>query len=239
LQNVIGILRTRRLVPEIMDDPSLEVERLHGALHGIRRINFVSRSASTLWSPIRELAQCTGLRTLGVFDVGSGLGDVLCGLWRLARRGGVALDIEGSDCSPRAVRFAAQFAAARRAPLRFRRLDAVREPLPEADVVTCSLFLHHLNDDDALQVLRSMRASAGKLVLVNDLRRCAWGMGLAHAVTPFLTRSPVVHTDSVRSVNAAFTVRELAELARRAGMAGATVSSRFPARLLLEWRRPG
>ena len=70
---------------------------------------------------------------------------------------------------------------------------------------------------------------------IDDLRRCAWGLGLARLCTPYLTRSPVVREDSVRSVRAAFTAGELKELARAAGLQGARVTTRFPARMLLEW----
>jgi len=47
----------------------------------------------------------------------------------------------------------------------------------------------------------------------------------------------VVHVDAVKSVRAAFTMTELGEMAARAGLAGATIARRWPARMLLSWQR--
>jgi len=52
------------------------------------------------------------------------------------------------------------------------------------DVVCCSLFLHHLNDAQAITVLGKMREAAGTLALVNDLARNRpgyWRHTSAHA----------------------------------------------------------
>jgi hypothetical protein len=48
-----------------------------------------------------------------------------------------------------------------------------------------------------------------------------------------LTSSRVVRVDALRSVEAAWTVRELSEIAREAGVEDASVLSAFPARMLL------
>ena len=102
----------------------------------------------------------------------------------------------------------------------------------------CSLFLHHLDEEPAAQLLRVMAAAARRLVLVNDLRRGWDGLLLAHFAGLCLTRSPVVRVDAVRSVRAAFTLAEARRLAATAGLAGASVSRRWPARFLLTWQRP-
>ena len=51
------LLRHRELEPEEMDDPAIATERLHGALLGLRRLNFVSNSARIVWPPIAKLAR--------------------------------------------------------------------------------------------------------------------------------------------------------------------------------------
>jgi hypothetical protein len=62
---------------------------------------------------------------------------------------------------------------------------------------------------------------------------------LAYVGTRLLSASPIVHVDGPLSVAAAFTCVEAQELARRAGLEGATVARRWPFRFLLTWsRRP-
>ena len=68
------------------------------------------------------------------------------------------------------------------------------------DVVTCSLFLHHLDDEQAVAFLRWAAATAAHQVLVNDLERSGLGLALAHVAVRLLTTSDVVHTDGPRSV---------------------------------------
>ena len=111
-------------------------------------------------------------------------------------------------------------------------------PLPGYDAVTCSLFLHHLDEDQALAYLRWAAATAAHQVLVNDLIRGRIGLALAHVAGRILTTSDVVHVDGPRSVEGAFTREEARALAERAGLHGATVGWRWPFRYLLKWDRP-
>ena len=67
--------------------------------------------------------------------------------------------------------------------------------------------------------------AARQLVLINDLSRCGTGLLLAHLAGRLLTTSDVVRIDGPLSVRAAFTPAEAAQLAARAGLAGATVES--------------
>jgi 2-polyprenyl-3-methyl-5-hydroxy-6-metoxy-1,4-benzoquinol methylase len=224
--------------PEIMDDPRLESGRHAAALRGLSRLNYLSGSARIIAKPLAELARKLGRRQLRVLDVASGAGDVPMRLLHIARRAGFELEIHGLDVSPRAVEFATARAAAEQAAIHFSVLDVLADPLPEGfDVVTCSLFLHHLADEQAVLLLQSMAKAAKHLVLVNDLRRSAAGVALAHLATWTLSGSDVVRVDGTRSVRAAFTVREAAALARAAGLKGAIVQRHWPLRFLLSWQR--
>ncbi len=229
---------SRRLRPEVMDQPGLAPGLHRAALRGLGRINFWSGSAGILWRPIAALAR-TASRPIRVLDLAAGGGDVAIRLWRKARRAGLPVSVDGCDISPVAVEHAARLAGRRRADVRFFVADALTADLPTGyDVVTCSLFLHHLTDDDAVTLLRRMGAAAGRLVLVNDLVRSRAGLLLAQVGTRLLSLSPVVHVDGPRSVEGAYTIEEARTLADRAGLGGATVGRRWPCRFLLSWSRP-
>jgi 2-polyprenyl-3-methyl-5-hydroxy-6-metoxy-1,4-benzoquinol methylase len=232
-------LRRRCRRPEIMDQPGLDRERHYQALRGLERINFLSGSARILWPPIRELTQRTGAAPLRLLDIATGAGDVPLRLWHLGRRAGLPLEVHGCDLSPQAVAYAAHKARRAGAPVRFFVWNALQDPLPQSfDIVTCSLFLHHLAEDQALILLRRMSQLAGRLVLVNDLLRSWAGFLMAYVGTRLLSTSRVVHTDGPRSVEAAFNPEEVLALARQAGLDEATVERRWPCRFLLTWRPP-
>lgn len=230
-------LARRHREPEIQDQPDLDSELLRQALAGLESINFWSCSPYVLWPSIRALGRQMQ-RPLRVLDIATGAADVPISLWRLARRAKIALQVEACDLNPRTVSFAQHRARGKRADVHVFPLDVLHQEIPHAyDVVTCSLFLHHLSDAEAVLVLGRMAQAATHLLLVNDLLRCVGGLVLAHVATPFLTRSQVNRVDSVRSVRAAFTVDEVQLLVRRAGLSGAVVEKRWPCRYLLRWAR--
>jgi SAM-dependent methyltransferase len=232
------LMSQRSRQPEIMDNPDLNPTLHVQALRGLSRINLWSRSAASLWPPLRDLARSAGSGPVRALDVATGGGDVPVRLWRQARKAGLALEVEGCDVSPVAIEHARNTAAKASAEVRFFVHDALNRPLPaEYDAVICSLFLHHLTEEEAIQFLRQLAGAARKMVLINDLARCWTGLFLAHLGTRLLTASPVVHFDGPRSVEGAFTPAEAAALAERAGLQGVRVARCWPCRYLLTWRR--
>lgn len=231
-------LRQRQLEPEDIDDPTLEKEKLFGALAGLTRINFLSASAGHVWRPILRLARELKLPRLRILDVATGGGDIPLALWRKGKRAGIPLEILGVDISERALEFAAKHCQECGSDVRFEQRDILQHGLPEGfDVIASSLFLHHLTDAHAEQMLAAAAKATKHLVLINDLRRGAYGLALSYFAGHILSSSPVVRVDAVRSVRAAFTMREALAMAEKAGMMGATIHRRWPARYLLQWRK--
>ncbi len=216
-----------------MDDPELDPALHLGALVGLERINAVSGTARALWRPLREIAKGGPLRVL---DIACGAGDVAIGLRRRARAAGLPIEIEGCDVSPFALAHATARAAARGIDAGFFACNVLKDPFPRGyDVYLCTLFLHHLRESEAVELLRRM--ATGRALLASDLVRSRPGYWAARVGTRFLTRSPVVHEDAKASVEGAFTRAELHALADAAGLKGARIRPHWPFRMLLEWRR--
>jgi SAM-dependent methyltransferase len=238
---MVRLLDVRRRLrrPELMDQPDLD-PRLHvEALRGLERINLLSGSARILWPTLERLARASGADGVRVLDVATGAGDVPIRLWLRARRAGLRLHIDGCDRSGCAIAHARRRAEERQADVHFFEWDALSGPLPRGyDALVSSLFLHHLEEGQAADLLGRMATAARRLLLINDLERSRAGLLLAYIGTHILSASPVVHTDGPLSVAAAFTRDEVLALAARAGLAGATVRRRWPFRFLLTWSRP-
>jgi hypothetical protein len=224
----------RDRVPEWMDDPALPVRQHDHALRGLARLNAISRSHRLLWPRLRTLARRSE-GPLQVLDVASGAADLPVRLDRVARNVGVRLRWILTDRSPHALAHA--LGRARQAGLDCRavQVDAVREPLPRADVVINSLFLHHFDQEDVVRILRGMREAARQAVGVTDLRRTSLALGLVWLGSRLVTRSPVVHHDATASVRAAHEPGEVRNLTERAGMTGACVEVVDPVRWRLWW----
>ena len=230
---LLSSLLCRNRQPEVMDQPGLDPVAHEHALRDLARINWWSRSASILWPTIRAHALKTQ-RPLRVLDVATGAGDVPIGLLNRAKRAGLALEVSACDISETALHYAQKRATAAGVAIRFFHHDILTNPLPDGfDIVTASLFLHHLDEADAIVVLQRMQASATRAVLVNDLERNRIGYIMAWIGTRILSRSPVVHVDGPLSVRGAFSITEALMLAEQAGLRGAKIARHWPFRFLL------
>jgi 2-polyprenyl-3-methyl-5-hydroxy-6-metoxy-1,4-benzoquinol methylase len=231
-------LSERCRMPELMDQPDLDVAEHERALRGLARINRLSRSDAILWPSIKRLAHARGGAPIRVLDVATGGGDVPIALAKRASRAGLAVEIDGCDVSPDAVYYARQRAEQSGLNLRFFELDVLGTPIPSGyDVITSSLFLHHLDEDDACAFLRRAADATSGLLMVNDLVRGPAGYLLAWVGCRFLSRSPVVWYDGPVSVAGAFSLAEVRKLAASAGLDGVSLTRRWPCRFLLSWSR--
>jgi 2-polyprenyl-3-methyl-5-hydroxy-6-metoxy-1,4-benzoquinol methylase len=226
-------LRTRERIPERMDDPAIDTGEHRRALAALARINRLTNSAGVFWPVIRVLAR-ESKRPIRLLDVATGSGDVPARLQARARRAGIDLEIAACDKSATAIGVARQ----KHEGIEFFVHDSLHQVLPRGfDLVTCSLFLHHLSNDEAIALLSNMENAARRLVLVNDLDRSRISMFAVWLACRVLTRSSIVRYDGPASVRSAFTAAEALNLAERCGLFGAVVKRRFPARFLLAWER--
>ncbi len=244
-------LKHRILVPEKMDDPSLDPIEHRRALAGLRRVNWFSGTGQRLAREIIRIAAERNKFSLTVLDLGCGGGDVACQVACSASSNSASskLDVSvyGWDLSSTAIETAKgeqnrllskanQNDKAALTKVRFEVTNALQQQEERKfDVVYCCLFLHHFSEQQAVELLSQMRRLARCSVIVDDLRRTRCGWWLAKLGCHLLSRSPVVHFDGPQSVRAAFSNTEVIKLAERAGLKDATIRLHWPERFLLRW----
>lgn len=232
--------------PELMDDPRLpEADHLH-ALQALGTINAVSRTAACLAAGVRPLLVAAGPGPLEIVDLACGGGDVTRGCARRLGRSlsGRRLHVTGIDMSPRALARARADLARDRdlahddsCRVTFATRDLVADGCPPCDVAVSSLFFHHLDDADAVGLLRSMRAACRLGFVVSDLVRSRLGLILAVLGTGLLSTSRVARVDGPLSVRAARTGGEYRRLLDAAGLPEATIRRAWPERVVISWHR--
>lgn len=220
-----------------MDDPALP-ELLHiQALHGLRRINAVSRTSQTLFKQLRQCLSDERGQPRRILDVACGDGDNAIQLAQLARRHGLPWQIAGCDISDRSIKFARDLSERRGVALDFFEADVLRGlELQGYDAMVNSLFLHHLETTQIIEALRQFKHA--QHVVISDLVRSRLAFGVTCVGVHLLSRCRVVHVDGPLSVRSALTPTELRRLAAEAGMQGAVVKPSWPLRQLLVWSRP-
>jgi SAM-dependent methyltransferase len=185
------------------------MERAHAVLGvGRRAVAFVERSAAR--NP-----------SLSVLDVATGSGWLPRLLRRRTAAPGTTLRVVGLDTNAQVI------AAAARASDRpsLCRGDARRLPFAprSVDLVVCTMTLHHFSRPDAVLLLKEIDAAARLNWMVCDLVRSRPLTWLATAATRALSRNELTRHDGPASARRAYSLAELRELAREAGLPTARI----------------
>jgi hypothetical protein len=119
--------------------------------------------------------------------------------------------------------------------------DALRLPFRPAsfDLVSSSLFVHHLSPDQVVDFARQSLDVCRTAVLVNDLIRHPLHLAAAYAGIP-LYRSRLTRHDAPASVRQAYTVDEMRSIWQHAGAARVDVSEHYFFRMgVIAWKTEG
>jgi hypothetical protein len=194
----------RLLVPEVLDHLSPDDPRAMRSRRDLARINWVMRQSAIM---ARALAKCPAPRVIA--DLGSGDGRFMLSVARrLAKRWpGVQLLI----CDQQDIVSAQTHAAFAKLGWRCEvRQGDIFQTLPQADIITANLFLHHF-DDAQLSRLLALASYQAKAFVACEPRRSRFALLGAHMVWA-LGANDVTRHDAVASVRAGFTNLELAAL---------------------------
>jgi 2-polyprenyl-3-methyl-5-hydroxy-6-metoxy-1,4-benzoquinol methylase len=229
---------TRNLQPEWMDDPAIDPIEHSRALAGLARLNRFSGVAGRTFRCIQRLTSQRLLpashpRRLRILDVASGSGDVPIAWVRMAKRFGIEFEITMLDISPMAISQQQRLAREHDVHVTSIQMNCLTESLPTGfDVVTNSLFMHHLEVEDASQLLRNMRAASDHAIVVCDLDRSRWNIAAVTIAGQLLTRSKTVHHDGPQSVRGAFTQQEFGWIGEKSLGMPMQIQSAFPCRFI-------
>ena len=199
-----------------MDLPNPDSEALRKDLEHISRLNGTFGARRAVAELFHRLT--LHLRRVVLVDLASGYGDHARNLTVRARARQVDVAVIALDSQLKTLQIARSATPPDHKVL-YVQADARQLPLrtKQADLVFCSLALHHFSEEDALTVLREMtrvgRIGSACIDLVRS-RLAAIGIWL---LTTFIVRDPMVKHDARVSIRRAFTTKEMQNLAQRAG----------------------
>ena len=203
----------------------------------ISELQFVNRwlgDAHTLKTTLLREVEARQLTDFSILDLGAGSGELLrvAAMW--ARQTHRRLRAVGLELNERMAESIVEESE------RFDEIssvcgDALKLPFADAefDYVICSLFTHHLLDEQVVQVLREMSRVAKRRIFVIDLHRHPIAYFLYTTLGKLVLHSRLVRHDGALSILRGFKSEELLELAQRAGLRDVSVERYFPYRLVL------
>ncbi len=203
----------------------------------ISELQFVNRwmgDAHSLKATLLREIESQSLTSFSILDIGAGSGELLrvAATWaRQTHRRLSAVGLELNESMAESMlEESEQFDEI--SPVRG---DALKLPFADAefDYVMCSLFTHHLLDDQVVDVLREMSRVARRRIFVIDLHRHPVAYFFYTTIGKLVLHNRLVRHDGALSILRGFKSDELLELARRAGLREIWVERHFPYRLVL------
>jgi hypothetical protein len=218
----------RQAIPELLDTDAGTATEIRGSLRDLRFINAWFGGVRTTTALVEQVAGQTGKRFLSLLEVAAGSGYVPeCTRASLHRR--------GIELSPTLLdRSASHLNSSRPAVA----ADALALPFAGAsfDLVSCSLFAHHLEPEELVHFVGEGLRVCRLAVLINDLIRHPLHLFLVYAGFP-LYRSRLTRHDAPASVRRAYTMDEMRALLAPAGAARLELSRHYLFRMgVIVWK---
>ncbi len=203
----------------------------------ISELQFVNRwmgDAHSLKATLLREIESQSLTSFSILDIGAGSGELLRVAATWARQTNRRLRAVGLELNERMAKSILE-ESGRFDEIGSVRGDALKLPFADAefDYVMCSLFTHHLLDEQVVQVLREMSRVARRRIFVIDLHRHPVAYLLYTTLGKIVLHNRLLRHDGALSILRSFKRGELLELAQRAGLRDIAVERHFPYRLVL------
>ena len=228
------MFKTRSLKPERIDTGDYTPDEYNTFLREIRFINqrLGDRAAleKTLLAEITRL----DLKEFSVLDVGAGTGELLGVVAEYARKGIRKARLVGLDLNALSVKEIAVES------VKYDEISPVRGNALNLsfadnafDYAICSLFTHHLSDEQIPFVLREMSRVAHRGIVVIDLERNPKAWLLYQLFCLVYRISPLVRQDGSLSIRKGFRAEELRAIGEKVGLPDVSVTRSVPYRVVL------
>ncbi len=217
------------MIPELLDGDLGTPAEVASSLTDLRHINGWFGGVQTTSALLRRVVRQCNCKRLSLLEVAAGAGDLPLAVGRALAGNGTKVEVSLLDriWSHLPGNGIASVAG-----------DALRLPFRDDafDVVSCSLFVHHLQAHTLRQFAREALRVCRRAVLINDLIRSRVHLGLVYAGLP-LFRSRITWHDAPASVCNAYTIREMEEILTGLPAQRITISRHYLYRMgVLLWK---
>jgi 2-polyprenyl-3-methyl-5-hydroxy-6-metoxy-1,4-benzoquinol methylase len=218
---------------ELLDASDIPKQLLFQNLRELDLINRTLGGHAITLDGIKQLLDDKS-KTYHIVDIGCGGGDAMKEIAEWAGRHGYKVKLTGVDMNADCIEFMKD------ACKDFPQISGVamdyRDYLKEGnvvDVIHCSLFCHHLKDEELQELFEYMNEYARIGFVINDLQRHWFAYYSIKFLTRLLNGSSLVKNDAPVSVLRGFRKNELNELLQKANVPDASIDWKWAFRYLI------
>jgi 2-polyprenyl-3-methyl-5-hydroxy-6-metoxy-1,4-benzoquinol methylase len=192
----------RSYSPEIMDDFSIQDERIDEALRELSVANKYLGGISTSRDGLKLLLDGNNKDKISILDIGAGASDILQHINKKYH----SLNFTSLELNKRTCDFLRKnsvsdivCADSRNLPVKERHFD----------IVHASLFLHHFKDEEIKKLLKELFKICREGIIINDLRRSILALIGIKIISVLFSRSEMFKNDGPLSVKRGFVKSDL------------------------------
>lgn len=228
-------LKQRVFGAEIMDDFDLPAAELVPVLKGLGKVNAFFGAHAAI---IKALQKFPVRQDYTIADWGCGGGDTLIAIAKWAGKKNITFNLLGIDAAPATVAFAVEQSTAYQ-NISYMQADVLDDDVKDnpCDIIICSLFTHHFDDEEWVQLMRNMYQTASKGIIITDLHRHPVLYYAVKSIT-WLSRNRMVQNDGPLSVQRSFKRAELLTLLKKAQIDNFKLTWKWPFRWELTVYKP-
>ena len=228
----MGKFSHRSYEPELLDAPNIPKELLFKNLRELDVVNRLLGGHAITLAGIKKLV-VDKAKAYRIVDIGCGGGDAMKQIAKWANTNQFVVELIGVDMNADAIQFMKEECK------EFSNITGIvsdyRDYLKsntDVDIVHCSLFCHHLKDDELIELFQYMNQYAKVVFIINDLQRHWFAYYSIKFLTRILNGSALIKNDAPLSVLRGFRKEELNELLEKAGVNNFSIKWKWAFRYL-------
>lgn len=214
----MGKFTQRSFEKEIMDDLEVGGDFLEQALKELRIINRLLGGNYVTTQGIGHFVKKHPQSSYTIADIGCGGGDMIRVMHDWANNQNLTCSFIGIDANANTIARAEEnLKDLKQATFRTQNIFDPDFAEEKVDLVTCTLFTHHFNDEEMLLLLRAFRKKAKLGIIINDLHRHPLAYHSIKLLTRAFSKSEMVKNDGPLSVLRGFKRKEMESLLKKSG----------------------
>ena len=207
----------RSSLPEKMDMPEVPVDQTRQALRELEMVNKLLGGYHVILDALNQLKWNDQPYT--IMDLGIGGGDMLRAIAQWAEKNKRKVNLIGIDWNPVMTDYAKEHSK-EFSNIQFKTMNVFDAQLlnEKADITMNSLFCHHFDNNELVDLIKRMNQLASRAVIINDLHRHWFAFYSIKIITAVFSKTYLVKYDGPLSVARSLKRKEWKAILSKAGI---------------------